>query len=192
MLGQALPPRMPHVRRCTEMTNKTKRNFWLDVAIFVALPITTIIGFILWLVIPHKLDIVFLGISRSEWVAAHICFGVLGLTGIVLHIVWHWDWLKALRGRRLSGMREKVRANCVVDGLMWITYIATNVFGGAACAPHFGDDLYVVRVPDRPHVVFGIAWTILTVAHLALHRKWIAFTAQRYIVLSLGPSTSTR
>ena len=73
--------------------SRTEHNFWLDVTIFVMLLTTIIIGFILWLVIPHKLDIVFPGISRSGWIAAHICFGAVGLAGIVLHVVWHWDWL---------------------------------------------------------------------------------------------------
>ena len=172
--------------------NRTEHNFWLDVTIFVSLLITTITGFILWLVIPHQLDIVFLGLFRSVWVAVHICFGVAGLVGIVLHIVWHWDWLKALRGRRLSGMPEKLRANRVVDRIMWITYIATNVFGAMARALNFGDDIYVVRVPDRLHVVFGIAWTILTIAHLALHWRWIAFTSQRYIVPGSNRSSQSQ
>ena len=165
--------------------NKTEHNFWLDVTIFVALLITTITGFLLWLVIPHKLDIVFLGFSRSVWVATHICCGVVGLAGIVVHIVRHWGWLKALRGRPLNGMPEKVRANHVVDRIMWFTFIATNVFGATAWALHFGDDIYVVRVPDRLHVVFGVACTILMIAHLALHWKWIATTSQHYIHVDL-------
>jgi hypothetical protein len=167
---------------------QSERNFWLDVTIFVALLITTITGFILWLVIPHKLDIVFLGFSRSAWVVAHIYSGVVGLAGIVIHIVRHWGWLKALRGHRLSGMTEKLRANRVVDRIMWITYIATNVLGAIAWALHFGDDIYVVRGPDRLHVVFGVAWTILAIVHLALHWKWITSTTQRYIAPGLGRS----
>jgi len=169
--------------------SRTERNFWLDGAIFVTFLIITITGFILWLVIPHKMDIVFLGFSRSMWVAAHICSGVLGLAGIVIHIVWHWGWLKALRGRPLSGMPEKLRANRVVDRIMWITFITTNVFGALAWALHFGDDIYIVSVPDRLHGVFGVAWTILMVVHLALHWKWIASTTRRYIQVDL-PGTN--
>jgi hypothetical protein len=167
---------------------QTKRDFWLDVTIFVALLITTITGFILWLVISHKLDIVFLGFSRSVWVVAHIYSGVVGLASIVIHIVRHWGWLKALRGYHLSGMPEKLRTNRVVDRIMWITYIATNVFGAIAWTLHFGDDIFVVRGPDRLHVVFGVAWTILAIVHLVLHWKWITFTTQRYIAPGLGRS----
>jgi hypothetical protein len=168
--------------------NTTQRNFWLDVIIFVALLITTITGFLLWLIIPHKLDISFLGFSRSAWVAAHICFGVVGLAGIVIHIARHWGWLKALRGRPLSGMPEKLRAKRVVDRIMWFTYIATNAFGAIAWAFHFGDGIYIVRFPDRLHVVFGVMWTTLTIVHLALHWKWIASTTRRYIHVDLRGS----
>ena len=100
----------PRIDGKISQMSKTEHNFWLDVTIFVALLITTITGFILWLVIPHKLDIVFLGFSRSVWVAAHIYSGVVGLAGIVMHIVRHRGWLEALRRRPLSGMPGKLRA----------------------------------------------------------------------------------
>jgi hypothetical protein len=161
--------------------SRTEHNFWLNVTIFVVLLITSITGCILWLVIPYKLDVVFLGFSRSAWVFTHICSGVVGLAGNVIHIARHWGWLKALRGRNIRGMPEKLCANRVVDRVMWITFITTNVFGAIAWALHFGDNIYIVRVPDRLHVVFGVTWTILMIVHLALHWKWIAYTTQRYL-----------
>lgn len=159
---------------------ETEHNFWLDVTIFMALLITTITGFILWLVGPHVL-----GFSRSAWVAGHLYSGVVGLSGIILHIIWHWGWLKALRGRPFRGMPEKLRANRVVDRSMWITFIATNVFGAIAWAINLGDDVYIVGVPDRLHVVFGVVWTILTIMHLVLHWKWIVTTTRRYLNVNL-------
>ena len=87
--------------------NKTKHNFWLDVTIFMVFLITATTGFLLWRVIPHELGIAFLGFPRSVWVTFHICSGIVGLAGVVLHVIWHWDWLKALRGRPLSGMSKK-------------------------------------------------------------------------------------
>jgi len=170
--------------------SKIEKNFWLDITIFGALLITTLTGFLLWLVIPHTLDIFYFRLPRSTWVAAHICFWMVGLAGIILHIVWHWDWLKALRGRPLAGMNKKLRANRVVDRIMWFAYIATNMFGAIGWALHFGDDTYVVGVPDRLHVVFGVNWTILTIVHLVLHWKWISSTSQRYIHVNLRGLTT--
>jgi hypothetical protein len=154
----------------------------------VSLLITTITGFLLWVVIPHQLGIVFLRFSRSAWAAVHIYSGIVGLASIVMHIVLHWDWLKALRGRPLREMPEKLRANRVVDRIMWIAFIAANVFGVMAWVLHFGDDVYAVSFPDRLHVVFGVAWTIFAIVHLVLHWKWIKSTSQRYIALGLGRS----
>lgn len=165
---------------------RSERNFWLDVIIFVALLTTTITGFLLWLVIPHKLDVVSLGLTRSVWVTAHTYSGVVGLASIIMHIVWHWDWLKALRGRQFSEMPKKLRANRVVDRIMWITFIATNVFGVLAWVLHFGDQVYLVSMPDRLHVVFGVVCTILMIVHLVLHWKWIASTAQHCIHVNFG------
>jgi hypothetical protein len=166
--------------------NQAKHNLRLDVVIFVALLVATLTGFALWLVIPHKVDIVFLGFSRGGVRAAHVYAGMVGLAGIVVHIVRHWDWLKALRGRRLSGMPEKLRANRVVDRIMWIFYIATNVLGATAWALSSGNDVPAVGVAERLHVVFGVACTILVCVHLALHWKWVASTTRRYLAHAPG------
>jgi hypothetical protein len=174
--------------------NKTERNFWLDVIIFVALLLTAITGCLLWLVVPYKLGMFFLGISRNVWLSAHICSALVGLVGIVTHVVWHQDWLKALRGCPLRGLQGKLRANRIVNRIIWFVFIASTVFGAMSWAFHLGDNHYYVGVPDHLHVVFGVALVITVTVHLALHWKWIALTTRRYIQIpmqQLGPFNET-
>jgi hypothetical protein len=166
----------------------TERNFWLDLSLFVTFLSTVFTELLLWRLIPHQTTAVFLGFARHCWLTAHLCSGLAGAAGIVIHLAWHQDWFRALRGRPLGGLPKKLRANRVVDKGMWITFIATNVFGAIAWALQFGDDIDVVRVPDRLHVVFGVACTILMIVHLALHWKWIASTALRYLHVNLRGS----
>jgi hypothetical protein len=170
------------------MANKTKRNFWLDVTIFVAFLITGTTGFLLWRVIPHDLGMVFLRFPRSFWITFHIYSGMVSLSSVVMHVTWHWDWLKALRGRSLYRMPKKLRANRITDRIMWIAYINTNVTGAFAWGIHLGSDMYVVTILDRLHVVVGLVFTCLVMLHLVLHWKWIASTSQRYI--AIGPVQS--
>lgn len=161
--------------------SKTEHNFWLDVTMFMALLITTVTGLFLWLVIPHTVDVSFLGLARRMWVVIHISSGFVMLAGVVMHIVWHWQWLKALRGRPLRAIPKQVRANRVVDRLIWITFITTNVFGVIAWTLHFGDDTCVLSVADRLHVVTGVAWVVILIVHLALHWKWTVSAIRRYL-----------
>lgn len=166
--------------------SKTERNFWLNLTMFIALLITTATGLFLWLMIPHVVNVSFLGLARKVWVTIHICSGFVILGGVVIHIVWHWQWLKALRGRPLSKMPEKVRANRVVNRLVWITFITANVFGVIAWIIHFGDGPYVVNMADRLHVVTANVWLVILIIHLALHWRWIVSAAQRYATVGFG------
>ena len=95
--------------------NKNERNFWLDWMMFIVFSITVVSGFLLWLVIPSSNTSAFAGIDRAVWLAFHVGSGFLGLLGVIIHIAWHWYWLKALRGRSLRTLKRPVRANRVVD-----------------------------------------------------------------------------
>ena len=109
--------------------SKTERNFRLDWMMFIVFSITVVSGFLLWLVMPHSDNSAFAGIDRVMWLAFHIGSGFLGLLGVIIHIVWHWRWLKALRGRSLRTLKRPLRANRMADRLTWISFIATNISG---------------------------------------------------------------
>jgi hypothetical protein len=78
-----------------------------------------------------------------------------------------------------------VRVNRIIDQIMWLTFITTNAFGVIAWILHYGEQVYLERMPDRLHVVFGVMCTILMIVHLALHWKWIASSTRRLIQIDV-------
>jgi hypothetical protein len=109
--------------------SKNERNFWLDGIMFLAFLITIVSGLCLWLVNPNSNPSVIAGIDRAVWQGLHVGSGLFGLLGVITHIVWHWHWLKALRGRSLKTLKRPVLANRVVDRLTWFAFISSNFFG---------------------------------------------------------------
>jgi len=166
--------------------NKNERNFWLDWMMFIVFSITVVSGFLLWLVIPNSNTSVFAGIDRAVWLAFHVGSGFLGLLGVIIHIVWHWDWLKALRGRSLRTLKRPVRASRVVDRITWIAFIATNIFGMLAWLISAGLPGEAIKIFDRLHVVASIVWLVFLVAHLVLHQQWVDSAARRYLPFGLA------
>lgn len=166
--------------------SKTERNFWLDWMMFIVFSITIASGFLLWLAIPHSDSSAFAGVARTAWLAFHIGSGFWGLLGVVVHIVWHWRWLKALRGRSLRTLKRPVRANRVVVRLTWISYITTNISGLLAWLLSAMLPAESVKTFARLHVVAGITWLIFMAAHLVLHQQWIASVTRRYLPFGLA------
>ncbi len=166
--------------------SNTERNFWLDWVMFIVYSITVVSGFLLWLVIPHGANTASAGIERGLWLAIHIGAGFLGLMGVILHIVWHWQWLKALRGRPFRTLKKPVQANRVVDRLTWISFIASNVFGLQAWLLPSILSTRVIFIFSRLHVAVSITWLVFLTAHLVLHRRWIASAARRYLPFGLA------
>lgn len=162
---------------------QTKRNFWLDISLFMTYLATVYTGFLLWLLIPHQATDAFLGFDRHFWLTAHICSGLTSVAGVVLHVFWHRKWLKALRGRRIASLPTKIRANRVMNRIVWITFIATNVFGVLG---------WILPAPEnsvsnlsRLHVAFGMACLLGITVHLALHSKWITSTVKRNLQVKM-------
>ena len=161
---------------------QTERNFWLDIGLFVAFLATAFTGLLLWRLIPHQSSAIFLGFDRHFWLTAHICSGLVSVAGNVIHVVWHREWLKALRRRRIASLPPPLRANRVMDRLVWITFLASSTFGVLDWIIPAGEN--GVSIAGRLHVAFGMAWLLGITVHLVLHRKWIASATKRQLRVS--------
>ncbi|MHC1783262.1 MAG: DUF4405 domain-containing protein [Anaerolineaceae bacterium] len=160
--------------------SKNELNFWLDLAMFFAFLITIVSGILLWLVIPNGNHPGVVGNDKASWLAFHEGSGVLGLLGVVIHIIRHWDWLKALRGRSLGTLKRPVRINRVVDRITWFAFISSNLFGMLAWLLPDGMPTTVIKILGRFHVVTGVVWFVFLVIHLVLHQKWIVLALKRF------------
>jgi hypothetical protein len=169
---------------------QTERNFWLDGSLFVTFLATVFTGLLLWRVRPHSDNSVFAGIDRAVWLAFHVGSGFLGLLGVIIHIVWHRYWLKALRGRSLRTLKRPVRANRVVDRLTWITFIAANIIGMLTWLLSAGLPAEASKIFDRLHVAASIIWLVFLVVHLVLHQHWVESAIRRY--LPFGSATNIK
>jgi hypothetical protein len=169
-----------------QIMKKNECNFWLDWIMLFAFLVTVVSGFILWLAIPRSNSAAFVGIDRTVWLAVHIGSGLLGLLGVIIHIVWHWDWLKALRGRALGTLKGQVRANRLINRLTWFAFILSNIFGVLAWLLSASMSSEAIKMLDRFHVATGMAWLVFLATHLVLHQKWIVSAMQRYLPFGLS------
>jgi hypothetical protein len=162
--------------------SKNERNFRLDLMMFLVFMVTLFSGLVVWLVIPGRFSTSFAGIDRTLWLGLHIGSGLTGLCGVIVHIVWHRDWQKTLRGRPLAVLKKPVRANRLINRLAWFAFIDSNVFGLLAWLLPASLPHAAILVFSRLHLTVSLVWVVLLVIHLGLHQKWIALAARRFSI----------
>jgi len=160
--------------------SKNERNYWLNWVLFLVFLITIISGFLLWIKIPNNYMSTFTRIDRTALVTLHIGSGLIGLLGVVIHINWHWSWLKALRYSPVRRLNKHVRTNRIINRLTWLAYITSTVFGLLAWMLSSILSTETIKIFSRFHVTTSLGCLVLLVTHLSLHKKWIVSAIQRY------------
>ena len=96
---------------------------------------------------------------------------LVSIAGSAIHVAWHRTWLKALRNRPPASLPRKIKANRVVNRIIWITFLAASVFGIVGW--FIQNNGPRVNLFLRVHVILSICWLMGIVVHLVFHRKWI-------------------
>jgi hypothetical protein len=162
--------------------SKTRRNYVLDATLFSAVSVTLATGVMLWWGMRYQPHTVPWGMARPVWIYVHSISGIFLLTATVVHVYWHRQWLKVLRGRHFRELPVAVRTNRLVDRAIWIAFIATTVFGLLAWGDQAINAANVPTVFVRIHVVTAMGFALLTLWHVALHRKWAIKVTRRMLV----------
>ncbi len=162
--------------------NKNKRNFWLDAILGVLFVLTAIslLG----------------GQGRNADKSAgaqlldlvHYISGALLILGSLLHIIWHWDWMKIVAIKGSGTSAKGVRANRTTDLVLLVLFGVCGVTGPLVCLGMMLPDLFAptLRALSALHRLTGTAMLIVVMVHLALHWKWITHNVRRYLGIGSG------
>jgi hypothetical protein len=168
---------------------RSERNFWLDLVLFTTFFLTAFTGLFTWLLVQPQTALTFPGFNRDSWLMAHIYSGLASVLCTVIHVVWHKEWLSALRGRTVSSLPLKLKANRTLDRIIWIAFLSASGFALLDFVlPGSG---YQVSIFGRLHVAFGIVLLVGIIVHLVFHRKWISSIIRGHFLNKAGTLENT-
>ena len=86
--------------------NRTKVNFYTDLALLIAFAALIGVGFLIkfvlipgqerWLLYGQNMELTFWGLNRHEWGTIHLITGIVFFVLFILHVIFHWNMIKCM------------------------------------------------------------------------------------------------
>ncbi len=125
------------------------------------------------------------GLAVHEWL------GVSFAAALVVHLLFHWNWIAHVTPRVFRTPARGSRLNCAVDALLFVALTAT-VLSGLLISKHVSATLGLPATPQRAwreiHSVAANTVLAATGVHIGLHWNWLAFHVGH--VLGVGRTTA--
>ena len=149
--------------------SETLKNFWLDIALFIAFIV--------------DMNVRFTGISIHEWLG--IALGI----ALIYHLLLHYNWIVAITKRIFSRLPGVERLRYVLDIALFIDMVilvATGIWISESALPLLGITVVPSFLWRQLHHLTAdlVIWMIGL--HLALSWKWIVNTFKRYLFQPIG------
>lgn len=144
--------------------SEARKNWWLDVGLFAAFLISTA---------PH-----FTGMAIHEWLGL-----ALGAT-VVVHLLFHWQWLVSVTRRFLRRLPGATRLNWALNLLLFLAFITVVLSGvliSESALPLLGIQLAPNTAWRGLHTLSADLALILVAVHVGLHWPWLVATFRRII-----------
>jgi hypothetical protein len=147
--------------------NKAKRNFWFDILLLglFALTIVSLAG--------HH---------TAVGIMVHAVVGALLILGLLVHVAWHWDWIKANILRYPSDIGKACRANLRIDLPLLVLFALCGVSGLAIGLMDLTSVAHLILLREgwsHLHHLTGILMFLLMLPHLGHHVKWLVCMARK-------------
>jgi cytochrome b subunit of formate dehydrogenase len=105
------------------MLNKARLNYALDVVIAFAFILSSLSGIAFMFMGSGgyqggrnpDFQTELLGISRSNWSDLHALTGLVMVVGVLIHLVFHWNWIVCMTKQLLKPARRQTQEACPVE-----------------------------------------------------------------------------
>lgn len=193
----------------SRISGKTRVNWLIDAAVFFTGLAAALSG-VYFLYFPSGHDSAAVLFTRSAWDDIHTWGGVLMIVAVVLHLAFHWSWIKMMSKRLFKAacgehacMSRGAKTNLAVDGVIAVCFILTAVSGlyflfgpsggyQGGRNPNWDVTFIFSRTTwDVIHTWAGTILIIAAVVHFAIHWLWVKKVTAKFFK-SLLPQTSTR
>jgi hypothetical protein len=187
------------------ISKQTQQNWLIDAAVFIGALLATLTG-IYFLFLPiggyqggrnptYGLTILF---SRATWDDLHTWGGLLMILAVVIHLAWHWSWVKMMSRRMANTLIGKgtkfsrgAKINVLVDLVIAIGFFLTAVssiyflfvpagFNGGRNLGWDPGFLFSRNNWDMIHTWAALAMIIAALLHGAIHWRWITKVTKRF------------
>ncbi|MBP7999427.1 MAG: cytochrome b/b6 domain-containing protein [Chloroflexi bacterium] len=144
--------------------SETLKNFWLDIALFIAFIV--------------DMNTRFTGIPIHEWLG--IALGI----ALIYHLLLHWNWIVAITRRIFSKLPATERLRYILDIALFVDMvivIATGIWISRVALPQLGISVGESFLWRRLHGMTADLVLWMVALHLALSWKWIMNAFKRYL-----------
>ena len=188
------------------VTTLTRNNWLMDFSLFLTAVVTVLSG-IYFLFLPdggfkggrnpfYGIRILFL---RETWEWLHAWIGLAMVVIALVHIIFHWKWVKSMFKRVVSGasaqLNPRARYNlwlntvtalsfliCAVSGLYFLFVGGSE--GGRNPDPMF---LFSLTAWDMVHTWSSVLFIIAAILHFDIHWRWITNVTKKVLRVPVAP-----
>ncbi|WP_162909717.1 DUF4405 domain-containing protein [Aggregatilinea lenta] len=181
------------------MSKRTRLNWLIDLTVFLSGLAAALSG-IYYLYLPNGYQggrnplyntvIVF---HRGTWEDIHTWGGVIMVAILLVHITYHWSWVKTMTRRMVNAIRgrgtrmsSKARFNVLIDALIGLCFVlvATSgiyfLFAPSGSAHSTVTFLFSRTTWDLIHTWSGTTMIAGAVVHFAIHWGWVTKVSTRF------------
>jgi hypothetical protein len=199
------------------ISRKTRLNWLLDASVFSGAIVAALSG-IYFLYSPsggyqggrNPAFGTTLFFERHTWSDLHTWGGVLMILAVVIHLAYHWYWVRSMAAKLVkflrdggSGLSQGGKINLLVNLLIALSFLAVSVSGVyflfLTSGGYRGGDnsawdqvfIFSRMTWDLIHTWSGVALIISAMLHFVIHWRWIRNVTARFFG-SIGGAVPVR